>query len=170
MERTGCLVIHGGECAYLRATAARLRTCGVAIVETDLKSDSENAALDGLRRARRADGTAILASGEAIWFALALAARMNVDKLALIEPRSARDANARAMESFARRNLFFCVSDALIVESRPGGASERIYRKMLNSRVWRLNSDGEEAMNWVVRFLTCENWLDCEPEKREKFV
>ena len=62
------------------------------------------------------------------------------------------------------------LSDALIFESRPGGASERIYRKMLNSRVWRLNSDGEEAMNWFVRFLTCENWLDCEPEKREKFV
>ena len=83
MERAGCLVIHGGECAYLRAAA-----CGVAIVETDLKSDPENAALDGLRRARRADGTAILASGEAVWFARALAARMNLDKLALIEPRS----------------------------------------------------------------------------------
>lgn len=165
MERTGCLIIHSEECAWLRTMGARLRASGVAVVETDSKSNPESAALDGLRRARRPDGTSILASGEAIWFALALAARMNVDKLALVEPRPAENASARATESFARRNLFFCVADALITEARPSGTSDRLYRKMPNSRIWRLYAGSDEAQGWVFRFLAHASWLDCKPEQ-----
>ena len=95
--------------------------------------------------------------------ALALAARMNVDRLALINPCPAECAEMRKMQFFAMRNLFFCVSDVLVIERGDGRAFDRTVKRLSNSRVWRMTSATEaEIMDWTEEFLKCDDFSECE--------
>ena len=113
-----------------RVLAARLRAGGIGVVRVETNTGIQEAALDGLRCARGKERTMIAASGEKVWAALALAARMNVDRLALINPCPAECAETRKMQFFAMRNLFFCVSDVLVIERGDGRAFDRTVKRL----------------------------------------
>ena len=157
----GCLLMVGENEG--RVLAARLRAGGIGVVRVETNTGIQEAALDGLRCARGKERTMIAASGEKVWAALALAARMNIDRLALINPCPAECAETRKMQFFAMRNLFFCVSDVIVIERGDGRAFDRTVKRLSNSRVWRMTGATEaEIMDWTEEFLKCADFSECE--------
>lgn len=165
MVNRGCLMLNGECDRRMQALEARLRENGIGTVNAAAHGSIQDSALDGLRRARGREQTMITASGETVWVALALAARMNVDRLVLIDPRPAERAEMREIQFFAARNLFFCVSDVLVIGSDNARAFDKTVKKLLNSRVWRMNgAKNTEIIAWSAEFLICEDFSKCESE------
>lgn len=152
----GCLLI--GETMRMRALRERLNESGVETFFAQQGADLLSSVQEGLYKARRPGGVCIAAEGEMWAAALALAAQLSVERVALIEPtdrcRSPRNDWERQiirLKSFVRRNLFFCVSDVLLLEG-DGETARRLdalCRRMCNARVWRAE-------------LSDQRWTNCE--------
>lgn len=155
-EPVGCLLI--GETMRMHALCERLNENGVETFFAQRGGDLLSSVQEGLYRARRPGGVCIAAEGEMWAAALALAAQLSVERVALIEPtdrfRSPSNDQERQLvrlKSFVRRNLFFCVSDVLMLEGdgEPAGRLDALCRRMCNARVWRAE-------------LSDQRWTNCE--------
>ena len=157
-EPVGCLLL--GETKRIRALCDSLNARGIDAVITAKDGDLLTAAQEGLYAARRRGGTCIAAEGEMWAAALALAAQMCVERILLIaptdHPKPAKDDREKQIErlkGFARRNLFFCVSEILVLEEKNDARSDRkidiLCRRMCNSRVYRIS-------------LADQRWTNCE--------
>jgi len=154
----GCLLIgeeRQGRIALLRDM---LRRCGAAAVWTGCSDNLLHSVQIGLREARRPGGSCIAAEGEMWAAALALAAQMQVDRVVLIapedrvrNPKNNKEKQIGRLKSFARRNLFFCVSEVLILEETgdcdSARSMEHVCRGMCNARIHRVSLDDEKWIN-----------------------
>lgn len=165
LEPVGCLLIGGERHDRLGVLREKLHLCGVQTVRTGRADNLLHAVQEGLYAARRPGGACIAAEGEMWAAALALAAQMHVDRVALIAPtdfiRSPRDAWEKQigwMKSFAQRNLFFCVSEVLLLEEtcdeRSRKRVETICRRLCNATVRRAS-------------LADERWTKCKQSPME---
>ena len=147
-ESIGCLLIGQTAHGSMRALRERLNARGIATVDARRGDNLLSAAQEGLYAARRPGGTCVAAEGEYWAAALALAVQLNVERVALLAPTdipgAANDSGARQMErlkGYVRRNLFFCVSDVLVLEGQADERSARrmdaVLRKLCNARVRR---------------------------------
>ena len=158
----GCLLIGETAGGRLRTLRDRLNARGIATVCMAAKSDLLSGAQEGLRAARRSGGACVAAEGELWAAALALAAQLSVERIVLILPTDQRnpknewEEQIERLKGFARRNLFFCVSDVLVLELRGDERSDRridqICRRLCNAKVRRMQmADG--ALEAAARFL-----------------
>ena len=158
----GCLLIGETAKGRMRALRDRLDACGIATVGVTGQGDLLGGAQEGLRAARRSGGACVAAEGEMWAAALALAAQLSVERIVLIlptdrrNPKNEREEQIERLKGFARRNLFFCVSDVLVLELRGDGRSDRridqVCRRLCNARVRRMPmADG--ALEAAARFL-----------------
>lgn len=152
-EPIGCLLI--GETVRMNALGERLNANGVETFFAQHSRDLLSSVQEGLYRARRPGGVCIAAEGEMWAAALALAAQLSVERVVLIEPtdrfrmpRNDRERQIVRLKSFVRRNLFFCVSDILMLE-KDVEQMNALCRRMYNARVWRAK-------------LSDERWTNCE--------
>lgn len=165
----GCLLI--GETAHgrMRALRDRLDARGIATVGVARQGNLLNGAQEGLRAARRPGGACVAAEGELWAAALALAAQLSVERIVLILPTDRRDPRddwerqIERLKGYARRNLFFCVSDVLVLE-RPGdGRSDRrmdlVCRRLCNARVRRMPLP-EDPRSCASALETAVNFLE----------
>ena len=157
-EPVGCFLID--QTKRMRRLRAILYANGVETVSMLRGGDLFSAAQDGLQAARRSGGACIAAEGEQWAIALALAAQLCVERIVLIaptdfakSPETEFEQQIEQLKGFARRNLFFCVSDVLVLEEQTDAQSDRridqICRGLCNSRVQRLS-------------LTDQRWTNCE--------
>jgi len=157
-ESVGCLIL--GETKRMRALRRLLYDLGIDTVSMPRGGDLFSSAQEGLQAARRRGSVCIAAEGEMWAPALALAAQMCVERVALIAPtdfakipESETEKQIARLKNFSRRNLFFCVSDVLVLEQCADAESDRridrLCRKMCNSRLRRLS-------------LTDQRWTNCE--------
>lgn len=157
-EPVGCLLI--GETKRMRALRDRLTARGIAAMHAASGGDLLAAAQEGLCAVRRKGGACIAAEGELWAAALALAVQLCVERVVLIAPtdfvKAPKDEVEKQIErlkGFARRNLFFCVSEVLVLEEKTDARSDRridsLCKRMCNSRVYRLS-------------LSDQRWTNCE--------
>ena len=156
-EPMGCLLI--GETMRMHALRERLNACGVHTVFAPRGENLLSCVQEGLCRARRPGGAGIAAEGEMWAAALALSAQLSVERVVLFEPtdqfRNTKDEWEKQivrLKGFARRNLFFCVSDVLVLEGgddKPKDWIDSMCRRMCNARVWRES-------------LADQRWTKCE--------
>lgn len=166
-ETVGCLLMGETSSERLGRLRERLSVRGVDTVETIGRGDRLCAAQEGLYAARRRGGTCVAAEGEWWTVALALAVQLNVDRVALILPAwCAGEEAARQqiqMRSFVQRNLFFCVSDVLVLESamdrRMARELDGVCRKMYNARVWRMTTAEQEWRRGGIPLETAARFL-----------
>ena len=176
----GCLLMGDSSSGRLGRLRERLSVHGVETVEAICREDRLCAAQEGLYAARRRGGTCVAAEGEWWTVALALAVQLNVDRVALILPAWCSGEQAARqqlqMRGFVRRNLFFCVSDVLVLESGLDGRMAReidgVCRRMYNARVWRMRASelewqrGGAPLEAAARFLAAgEYGLKTEDSK-----
>lgn len=164
----GCLLI--GETARMRTLKNRLDALGVSTLSLGQDGQRLSVAQEGLRAVRGPGGACVAAEGELWAAALALAVQLSVERIVLIAPTDTfagrRDEQRRQMErlkGYARRNLFFCVSEVLVLEGAGDVRSERridqVCRRMCNARVHRAALSGEArqeegaALDAAARFL-----------------
>lgn len=157
-EPVGCLLIGETDRGRMRALRERLNARGIVTVGTPRREDLLAAAQEGLYAARGLGGACIAAEGELWAAALALAVQLSVERIALIaptdhfqQPKSDWEKQIERLKSYARRNLFFCVSDVLVLEGEASGRSAKridlMCRRMCNARVRRVNLAGETWTN-----------------------
>lgn len=158
----GCLVI--GETMHMRALYEKLEECGVDMTAIGKSDHLLTEAQEALCTVRRAGGVCIVAEGEMWPVALALAAQLIVDRIALIAPtdrlKKTRDNFEKQIErlkGYARRNLFFCVSEVLILEESIDDRSARcvdgLCRGLCNSKVYRISSAEKRGINCEQSFV-----------------
>lgn len=155
-EPMGCLLI--GKTMRMHALRDHLNSSGVETVFAERGSDLLSCVQEGLYRARRS-GVGIAAEGEMWAAALALSAQLSVDRIVLIEPtdcfripKNEWEKQVVRLKGFARRNLFFCVSDVLVLEDDAGERKvwlDTLCRRMYNARVVRAS-------------MTDQRWIKCE--------
>lgn len=149
----GCLMLGGGE--FARALSRRLAESGAQVERAD--GETLDAARDGLFRISRRARVCAAAVGKNWATALALAAQLRVDRLALFRPEfGARRSPAAA---FARRNLFFCVSEILIFDGADAAAlkeTDALCRGLCNAQIWRVPGGKDDAQT-AARFLLAED-------------
>lgn len=158
----GCLLIGEMTKGRLWALRDRLDARGIETVGLSQQDDLLCGAQEGLRAARRSGGACIAAEGELWAAALALAAQLSVERIVLILPTDRRNPKNKweeqieRLKGFARRNLFFCVSDVLVLELRGDERSDRridqICRRLCNAKVRRMPMT-EGALEIAARFL-----------------
>lgn len=158
----GCLLIGETAKGRLRALRDRLDARGIATVCVTGQGDLLSGAQEGLRAARRSGGACVAAEGEFWAAALALAAQLSVERIVLILPTDRRNPKDKweeqieRLKGFARRNLFFCVSDVLVLEVRGDERSDKrinqMCRRLCNARVRRM-SMADDALEAAARFL-----------------
>lgn len=171
----GCLLI--GETKRMAALKERLHDRGVSTLSAAWTGSLLAAAQEGLLAVRRPGGACVAAEGELWAAALALAVQLHVDRIALIAPtdrlKNSKDALEKQIErlkGYARRNLFFCVSDVLVLEGAGDPRSARridlLCRRLCNARVQRGMLDDQSWTNCkqlpleaVVQFLVAG---DCD--------
>lgn len=116
---------------------------------------------------------ACVAAEGATWMAaLALAVQLNVDRVALINPSNGPDSLADArrrqlnrLQGYVKRNLFFCVSDVLVVgqKSYENRVLDGILSGMVNARIWSAEPPSEDAtVRTVIDFLRCDDFAKSE--------
>ena len=148
----GCLLIDepkpgedalSGLCSCLRGAGVNAAVFAGGARLADALREAYCAAKAGCERG------AVVGRGGGGWAALALSEQLPVDRLVLVDLQPAnRIARAcRRVAAFARRNLAFCVSDVLIVATRPGDWPERLAEGLPNSRVTRLDACGDLRKN-----------------------
>lgn len=163
----GCLLI--GETARMRTLKCRLDALGVSTLSLGQGGPLLSVAQEGLYAVRGPDGACVAAEGELWAAALALAVQLSVERIVLIAPTDTlergRDEWAKQMErlkGYAKRNLFFCVSEVLVLEGAGDVRSERridqVCRRMCNARVHRAALSCEArhegaALDAAARFL-----------------
>ena len=157
-ESVGCLLI--GETKRMRMLEEELAERGIETVRAAFGGDLLASVQEGLWKARGSGGVCIAAEGEYWPVALAPAVQLCVDRIVLLAPkdlrRKAEDECGKQIErlrSFVRRNLFFCVSDVLVME-RPGDVQmekcvDRLCRGLCNARIQRLK-------------VSEQRWTKCE--------
>ena len=154
----GCLLI--GRTMRMRALQERLTARGVLTVSASGEGDLLSAAQEGLVAARQPGGACVAAEGELWAAALALAVQLSVERVALIAPTdrcalpgSDWNRQIERLKGFARRNLFFCVCDVLVMEGEADARSARrldlLCRRLCNARVHRVS-------------LLDQRWTNCE--------
>ena len=152
-ERMGCLLIGEAAGGRLGALRERLRAAGVATQRVAPGgADFLEAAQAALYETRGARGACVAAEGACWPVALALAAQLSVDRVALFEPEAEGAPESRGalgrIEAYARRNLFFCVADVLVLEGAGGARSlERVWRGLCNARVERVSLRDQKWTN-----------------------
>jgi len=155
-ESIGCLLI--GETKRMRALRTKLYRHGIDTVSMLRGGDMLGAALDGLQMVRRRGNAAIVAEGELWAIALALAAQLCVEKIVLIaptdsvkRPENEKEKQIDGLKRFACRNLFFCVSDVLVLEEGEDSDKriDQLCRGMCNSQIYRLS-------------MADQRWTNCE--------
>lgn len=145
-ESVGCLLL--GETWRMHELKERLNACSVETAKPALDGDLLCAAQEGLRSVRRNDGLCCVAAEGELWTAaLALAAQLCVDRVALITPtnRMKRPKNnferqIERLKGYACRNLSFCVSEVLVLEEADVQDARRmdaVLKRMCNSRIYR---------------------------------
>lgn len=157
-EQMGCLLIGEEETRMGKMARALEEKNAATCIVTDGK-DLLLRAQEGLCRVRPGSQSVCIAAEGAMWpVALALSIQLGVDKIALIDPRlsanHSEDGLNRQRErliAYARRNLFFCVSEVLIVgegeaDARARRKMEKVWRKMNNARLYRMD----------------KTWINCE--------
>lgn len=103
---------------------------------------------------RGCEAGAVVGCGSGCWAALAIAEQLPAARLALIDARFGCDrrtapqplrAQLRRIEGFARRNLSFCVSEVLVVDTAPTARRRAI--EVPNGRLIRarLSAGGERC-------------------------
>lgn len=165
-EAVGCLLMGEISGNHMDELRRRLDEHGVETVGATGRTNRWLAAQEGLFAARRRGGTCIAAEGE--WWpeALALAAQLNVDRIALIFPEQADAARHNSPLGFLRRNLFFCVADVLVLESNCDAQMLRelngLFRRMCNARIWRMEAGTTRmrSLETAARFLASKDWID----------
>lgn len=182
-ESVGCLVIgEGGE--RMGALRERLGASGVATAccATPCAGDLLESAQMALYEVRSPLGACVAAEGAYWAVALALAVQLNVERVALIFPDDICPEPMRRpldrLAGFARRNLFFCVSDVLVLEGEGGGqAFDRVCRRMCNARVRRVSILDQKWTNCkqspieaVARFLEAGVFPFALAKSREKCI
>lgn len=161
----GCLLIGDASHEGLKALGAQLAERSVATAFSGGRGDVLSAAQEGLYAVRGPGGVCVAAEGEFWAAALALAAQLCVERVVLIAPTDRRNSKEdwerqiQRLKGFARRNLFFCVSDVLVLEkSIESRQVNQICRRLTNAKVLRVVI-GEEAnvqrraINAAVKFL-----------------
>lgn len=159
----GCLLI--GDTKRMRALREQLAACGVPTVSAVQGGDLLGAAQEGLCAARQPGGACVAAEGELWAAALALAAQLSVERVALIAPTD-RSENPKddwerqivRLKGYACRNLFFCVSEVLVLEGESDVRSAKridlLCRRLCNARVHRVS-------------LLDQRWTNCEHSPME---
>jgi hypothetical protein len=151
----GCLLL--GDSMNMRALGEALREQGVDTAEPSGCGDLFISVQEGLRAARRCGGVCIAAEGEWWTAALALAAQLCVDRIVLIAPTEYRmppdtgfDRQFKSLRCYVRRNLFFCVSEVLVLETEEACAERQmnsVLNSLRNARVYRLKTDDQRWTN-----------------------
>lgn len=157
-QPVGCLLL--GDTVRMRTLAERLAARNVAAVHAGFGDNLLTAAQEGLYAARRSGGACVAADGEFWAAALALSAQLSVERVVLMAPTD-RIGNAKddlekqieRLKAYACRNLFFCVSDVLVLEGESDPRSARridqLCRRLCNARVQRAS-------------LSDQRWTNCE--------
>ena len=157
----GCLMLGGGE--FIRALSRRLADSGAQVERAD--GETLDAARDGLFRISGCARVCAAAAGKSWPAALALAAQLRVDRLVLLRPElSARRSPA---EAFARRNLFFCVSEILIFDGADAAIlkeTDALCRGLCNAQIWRAPGGKDDAQT-AARFLLAEDAQSAFPSE-----
>ena len=146
-DALGCLLIGDGIAGWLEPLETLLRARGTRTVRIGGEGLLD-AAQEGLRQARGTGGVCIAAEGEMWAAALALAAQLPVERIVLIAPEdraiSMRDERSRRLQrlkSYTRRNLFFCISSILLLETdaetQPDRRVDELCRRLCNASVQR---------------------------------
>ena len=89
--------------------------------------------------------------------ALALAAQLRVDRLVLFRPEFG--ARRSPAETFARRNLCFCVSEILIFDGADAASlkeTDALCRGLCSAQIWRVPGGNDDAQT-AARFLLAED-------------
>jgi len=156
-EGVGCLLI--GETMRMRALGELLAAQGVETFAPPPGADLQSSVQEGLRAARRRGGTCVAAEGEMWAAALSLAAQLCVDRVALVAPtdriRYPKDEFEKQigrLKGYARRNLFFCVSEVLVLDTEATRGDRRmnaVIGRLCNARVHRL-------------LMPVQRWTNCE--------
>lgn len=151
----GCLIL--GQTARMNALKSRLSEYGVVAVQGRSGGNLFISAQEGLYAARRPGGVCVAAEGELWAAALSLAVQLCVDRVALIAPTDypnkstdEQEKQIARLKGFARRNLFFCVSEVLVLESGGDARSQKrmdsVLRRLCNARVYRLSAQENSMM------------------------
>jgi len=156
-EAIGCLLIGGRKRGRIDALEAMLRAQGVASIRIGRTDALLCSGQEGLYRIRRPGGTCIAAEGEMWAAALALAAQLHVDRILLLSPTDDRlntkdewERQIARLKAYARRNLFFCVSSVLVLESaaeESDGRMSAVYRRLCNASLRRVSLPPEKWTN-----------------------
>lgn len=157
-ESVGCLLI--GETKRMQMLKESLTARGIETVRAVFGGDVLASVQEGLQKVRGSGGVCIAAEGEYWPAALALAVQLCVDRIALIDPmdrcRDSKDECGKQIDrlrSFARRNLFFCVSEVLVMENADNPELEkqidRMCKGLCNARIQRVK-------------VSEQRWTNCE--------
>ena len=157
----GCLMLDGGE--FARALSRRLAESGVQVERAD--GGTLDAARDGLFRISGRARVCAAAVGRSWATALALAVQLRVDRLALFRPEFG--ARRSPAEAFARRNLFFCVSEILIFDGADVASmreTDALCRGLCSAQIWRVPGGNDDAQT-AARFLLAEDAQSAFPSE-----
>lgn len=165
MQAVGCLLIAERSGTSFERLGMRLAAEDVHIVRVMRSGNLLADAQRGLYAVTRAGKRACVAAEGEMWAAaLALGIQLNVDRIVLLFPQECRGIRDRRLEwlkGYVRRNLFFCVSDVLIIEEAGQSACvDKLCRRLINADVWRLHAEEGEAGASdlaAARFLLSEN-------------
>ena len=165
--KVGCLLIGDRKGIWCGRIRGLLQERKAATEEVFSCSGNLEQALEKFGRIRRCEAACVAAEGPFWSIALALAIRLNVDRIILLMPEKTEccrgDAAEQQLYRYVHRNLFFCVSEVLIVENnnREACVSDDISalcRQMINSHIWRMRmpdmqKDGDVFLDTLARFL-----------------
>lgn len=162
MKETGCLLIGACDSAILDMLSRGLRERGAAVIRIAGSGSLLADAQKGLYAASQAGRRVCVAAEGEMWApALALGIQLHVDRIALLFPRETakRGRSAERLNGYVRRNLFFCVSDVLVLEDAQMQRSmETLMKRMINAGVWRMQSEKSNAAAMAAaRFLLDED-------------
>jgi len=113
---------------------------------------------------------ACVAAEGGMWIAaLALAVQLNVDRVVLMGPsggsgrlQSDRQRQANRMKAYVRRNLFFCVSDLLVIDGDES-VMWNTFGRAVNARMWFYPEGmGKESFRTAAEFLCCDDYARWE--------
>lgn len=157
-ESVGCLLI--GETKRMGMLEEVLAERGIETARAAFGDDLLASVQEGLWKVRGSGGVCIAAEGEYWPAALAPAVQLCVDRIVLLDPKDLRP-NSEAewgkqmdrLRSFVCRNLFFCVSDVMVMELSDDARMEkcvaRLCRELCNARIRRVK-------------VSEQRWTNCE--------
>lgn len=163
--RTGCLLMAENENSLpsLRRALARQDIFVRCLLSSENMLDCARQCLNEL--AGKSESVCIVSLGRWWVVALALSAQLRVDRLALLEidatcigETHVDDRQYCRLRGFVRRNLFFCVSDVLVLGRNPSMEKE-VFSRMVNARVHIFPSDGGNHKDGFDRWNLTSDFL-----------